>query len=102
MTTEQANEPHIAQVRRHLMDTLQDLRSRENPMDISRAKAVAEVASVLVDTARVENDYLKITQQDRSKFLEIPADASVAHLGTTVRPGNAPGILSITQHKLKG
>lgn len=66
--------PHIDQVRQLLMDTLADLRNREAPMDIERAKAVATVASVLVDTAKVENDYLKLTGQDRSNFLEQPAD----------------------------
>lgn len=102
MNTEQNNDLHITQVRKHLMDTLADLRNKEHPMDITRAKAVAEIASVLVDTARVENDYLKITQQDRSNFLELPPDASVAHLGTTVTPGDRNGITSITTHRLRG
>jgi len=62
--------PHIDQVRQSLLDTLKDLRCKDQPMDIERAKAVAQVASVLVDTAKVENDYLKITGQDRSNFLE--------------------------------
>lgn len=64
--------PHINEVRQSLLDTLKDLRSKEQPMDIERAKAVATVASVLVDTARVENDYLKITGQDKSNFLAPP------------------------------
>ncbi len=68
------NNPHINQVRQALLDTLTDLRNRDTPMDIERAKAVATVAGVLVDTAKVENDYLKITGQDRSDFLEVPAD----------------------------
>jgi len=66
--------PHIDQVRQSLLDTLNDLRNRDNPMDIERAKAVATVASVLVDTAKVENEYIKLTGQDRSSFLEQPAD----------------------------
>jgi len=66
--------PHINQVREALLGALADLRNRENPMDIERAKAVAQVASVLVDTAKVENEYLKITGQDQSKFLETPPD----------------------------
>lgn len=72
MTTQKS--PHIEQVRQALLDTLADLRNREQPMDIDRAKAVATVASVLVDTARVENEYLKITGNDSSRFLETPAD----------------------------
>ena len=66
--------PHIDQVRQSLLDTLADLRNKEQPMDIERAKAVAQVASVLVDTAKVENEYLKITGQDKSQFLETPPD----------------------------
>jgi hypothetical protein len=92
MTT--THNPHIDQVRTALLATLADLRDRTNPMDIERAKAVANVASVLVDTARVENDYLKITGQDRSGFLSRPDDLNL--------PGPANGITSITRHQLKG
>lgn len=87
--------PHITQVRSALLATLADLRNRDNPMDLDRAKAVATVATVLVDTARVENDYFKITGQDRSDFLE--------QLETTQVAGTLPtGISSITRHMLKG
>jgi hypothetical protein len=71
----QTTTPHITQVRQALLDTLGDLRNRESPMDIERAKAVASVASVLVDTAKVENEYLRLTGQDRSAFLEEPKPA---------------------------
>lgn len=67
--------PHIDQVRGALMATLTDLRDKANPMDIERAKAVAQVATVLVDTAKVENEYLKITGQVSSGFLE-PAESA--------------------------
>lgn len=90
--------PHITQLRQHLMDTLADLRNRETPMEPDRARAVAQVASVLIDSAKVENEYLKMTGQDRSEFLEQPADAHVANLGN--EPGN--GVTSITRHYLRG
>ena len=32
-------DPHILQLRRHLMDTLADLRNREAPMEPDRARA---------------------------------------------------------------
>lgn len=60
---------HIETVRQHLLDTLRDLRDRENPMDLDRAKTVAQVATVLVDSARAENEFLKITGGDRSSFV---------------------------------
>ena len=90
--------PHINQLRQHLLDTLADLRNRDNPMEPDRARAVAQVAAVLVDSAKVEVDYLKATHQDNAPFLETPPDASVAHLGNM--PAN--GISSITRHRLAG
>ena len=63
-------ELHIDSVRRALMDTLSDLRDKQNPMDLERAKTVATVASVLVDTVKVENDFLKITGESDSAFLQ--------------------------------
>lgn len=51
----------ITDMREHLMETLAALRNRENPMDVERARAVAQVAGVLVDSAKVEVDYIKAT-----------------------------------------
>lgn len=79
-------QPHINQLREHLMATLASLRDRENPMEPDRARAVAQVAGVLVDTARVEVDYLKATGQDRAVFLEQPAD--LPQLGATPTAAN--------------
>jgi len=65
--------PHINELRQHLLDTLADLRNTQNPMEPDRARAVAQVAGVLVDSARVEVDYIKATGQDVAAFLERPA-----------------------------
>ncbi len=63
--------PTLENVRLHLLNTLADLRNAEAPMDIDRAKAVAQVAGVLVDTAKVEVDYIKACGgKDSSHFLE--------------------------------
>ena len=91
--------PHIDQVRQSLLDTLADLRNKEQPMDIERAKAVVQVASVLVDTAKVENEYLKITGQDHSKFLEQPIGES-QRITTVASP--FPQVGNITRHRLQG
>ena len=93
-----SNNPHINQVRQSLLDTLTDLRNRDQPMDIERAKAVAQVASVLVDTAKVENDYLKITGQDRSNFIETPADELLGIAAPT--PHNP--FPTVVRHRLQG
>lgn len=84
---------HIDQVREHLMQTLADLRNRDQPMEVDRARAVAQVASVLVDTARVEVEYLKQVG-DGSRFLDSSATA-----GDTPRITSTPtGIV----HRLQG
>lgn len=62
--------PHMNTLREHLMGTLASLRDRDNPMEPDRARAVAQVATVLVDTAKVEVDYIKATGQDVSNFID--------------------------------
>lgn len=91
--------PHINQLRQHLLDTLADLRNRENPMEPDRARAVAQVAAVLVDSAKVEVDYLKVTHQESAPFLETPPDAPYVSREDAALPN---GISSITRHRLGG
>lgn len=90
--------PHMNELREHLMATLGALRDRENPMEPDRARAIAQVASVLVDTAKVEVDYLKATGQERAGFLEEPAQIE----SDSTTAGLPNGISSITRHRLKG
>jgi hypothetical protein len=51
----------IDDLRNHLFATLEALQDEEKPMDIARAKAVADVARVIVDSAKVEVDFVKAT-----------------------------------------
>ncbi|RYF45266.1 MAG: hypothetical protein EOO27_41735 [Comamonadaceae bacterium] len=60
----------IGTVRHHLLATLADLRNKEAPMAVDRARAIADVARELVNTAKVEVEYLKVTQQRRGSFFE--------------------------------
>jgi len=79
-------QPHINHLRAELMATLRDLRSRTAPMEPDRARAVAQVASVLVDSARVEVEFLRATGNDISPFidaLKAPADIPAVEDGIT-------------------
>jgi hypothetical protein len=51
----------IADLRDHLFETLEALKDKDDPMDIARAKAIADVGRVLVDSAKVEVEFLKTT-----------------------------------------
>jgi hypothetical protein len=48
-------------LRNHLFETLEALKDREKPMEIERARAIAQVAGVLVETAKVEVQFLEAT-----------------------------------------
>lgn len=52
---------NIEDLRTHLFETLEALKDKEHPMDLDRAKAVAGVAQVIVDSARVEVEMSRVT-----------------------------------------
>lgn len=51
----------IEDLRNHLFSTIEALQDTDSPMPIDRAKTIADVAQVLVNSAKVEVDYLKAT-----------------------------------------
>lgn len=67
----------IDDLRNHLFETLEALKDDEKPMDLDRARAVAEVARVIVDSAKVEVDFLKVTGAVKSTDF-LPSDDEVA------------------------
>lgn len=56
----------IDDLRNHLFETLEALKDKDEPMDLDRAKAVADVARVIVESAKVEVDFLKVTGATKS------------------------------------
>lgn len=75
----------IEDLRNHLFATLEDLRDKENPMDLDRAKAVATVASVIVESARVEVELARVTgARVGSAFMPLSAPEPAA--GTPSQP----------------
>ena len=61
----------IEDLRNHMFATIESLMDEENPMDIDRAKAVAEVGKVIVESAKAEVMYLKVTRsEDTSLFMQ--------------------------------
>lgn len=51
----------IDDLRNHLFATLEALQDKDAPMDLDRAKAIADVATVVVNSAKVEVAFLKAT-----------------------------------------
>jgi hypothetical protein len=59
----------IEDLRNHLFAALEALQDEDKPMDIDRAKAIADVAQVIVNSAKVEVDFIKETGRDHSHFM---------------------------------
>lgn len=51
----------ITDLRNHLFETLEALKDPDKPMELDRARAIAEVSRVIVDSAKVEVQLLEAT-----------------------------------------
>ena len=84
----------INDLRESLFATLEAVKA--GTLDIEKAKQINEVAKTIVDTAKVEVDYLRVTGGGESAFIE-------SAIGTDNLPEGLPnGITAITRHRLQG
>jgi len=76
----------IQDLRDHLFATLEQLRDEEKPMDLARAKAIADVAQVIVNSATVEVRFMHATGSKGSSFIPLspPDSEDAAKPGVTV------------------
>lgn len=79
-----ANET-IEGLREHLFATLAALRDPDKPMEVERARAVADVAGKIIESAKVEVSYMKevggkgsgfIPEAPRRPALEAPTNGA--------------------------
>lgn len=80
---------NISDLRETLFQTLEAVKNGE--IDLEKAKAVNEVAKTIVDTAKVEVDYLRVTGGGESSFVDTAAGAN----------NLPPGVTGITRHRLR-
>jgi len=60
----------LQDLRDHLFETLEGLKDEEKPMDIDRARAVAEVSHAIINSAKLELRFLELKGQEaESDFL---------------------------------
>lgn len=65
----------LVDLRNHLFATLEALQDPDHPMDIQRAKAISDVAQTVINSAKVEIDFIDITgSRSGTGFIEIDAD----------------------------
>lgn len=51
----------IEDLRNHLFAALEALQDEDNPMDLKRAKTISDVAQTVINSAKVEVEYLATT-----------------------------------------
>ncbi len=60
----------LEDLRNHLFETLESLKDRDEPMDVERARAVADVAHAIINSAKLELRFLELKgQESESDFL---------------------------------
>jgi hypothetical protein len=84
--------------------TLNDLRDtlfatlqavKDGSLDLDKARVVNEIGKTLVDTAKVEVDYLRTAGGGESTFID-------SAIGANNLPELPNGITAITRHRLQG
>jgi hypothetical protein len=50
----------MTDLRNHLFETLEALKDEEKPMDLARAKAISEVAQTIINSAKVEIEFMEV------------------------------------------
>lgn len=82
----------IDDLRNHLFATLEALQDDENPLDLERAKVIAEISQTLINAAKVEVEFVKATGQntDAAFFAPKPTLPAPAQTRRNLLPGACP------------
>jgi hypothetical protein len=56
-------------IRNHLIAAMEGLADPDNPLDIERARAISEIGQVLINSAKVEVEYIKVAGGHGTGFL---------------------------------
>ena len=83
------SEKTITNLRAALFETLQQVKN--GTMDLDKARAVNELGKTLIDSAKVEVEYLRATGGGESTFLDTAAGAD----------NLPPGVTGRTVHRLR-
>lgn len=84
----------LTALRAALFDTLAAVKA--GTMELDRARAVNELGKTLIDSAKVEVEYLRATGEGESAFIGTAIGAD------PLRQALPAGIVGITRHRLKG
>lgn len=103
----------IDNLRDIMFDCLQQLKAKDNPMEIDRAIAMTKVADVIVNSAKVEVDHMRITGGHGSGFIpvqsvdrtrpQLPGETYSEKTGNGIKTVTDLGLgATVTRHKMGG
>lgn len=84
----------INELRKHLFAALDGLSNKETPLDIDRAKAIADVSQTVINSVKAETEYLKATGQVNGSGFIRPVDANDIAAGPVI--ANPPPLPSLS------
>lgn len=58
----------IDDLRNHLFETLEALKDKDHPMDLDRARAISQVAQTIINSAKVECEFMELASSKGSGF----------------------------------
>jgi hypothetical protein len=69
----------IEDLRNHLFETIEML--KEGDIELDKAKAIADIAQVIVNSAKIEVDFIKIVHGNGSGFIPMDKREEVKKIG---------------------
>ena len=77
----------MTDLRNHLFEVMEALKDEERPMELARAKAVVDVAQALINSAKVEVDFLSaIDSSEATSFFDMQRVEQPLGLGPSTLP----------------
>lgn len=71
----------IEDLRNHLFAALEGLADTDKPMEVERAKAIADVAQTIINSAKIEVDFIRATNSVGTGFItDKPADKAIKRI----------------------
>ena len=98
----------INQLREIMFETLRSLKDQAQPLDVERAKAISNAAQVIINSVKVEIDYLRVSGGTGTHFIPDSRHENVMVISNKdlqkMPPSVAPSLadLPVRTHILKG
>lgn len=94
----------IDELREYLFTALKGLSDKEAPLDIERARAIADVAQTVINSAKVEVEHMRLAGGAGSGFLPSGlSDSSTPRLtqNGVQQSGTTPDGSRVTRHRMR-